>query len=535
MIEDIFYSNKYDDRIALVDGDKSYSFKDLKELIAAQTEFIKSKSENIVIPGDDNFNFIIQFFASIFADKNVYLITDKKVLQNFDKDYYIADELCHKSKSNYEFAKLDIYKPRVYLYTSGSTGEPKAIAKNIHNLVLEAEEVINEFELKNKNYTVISTTTMSHMFGLTMYFMVPFCAGLKINIQRVYYPDGLETENSIFVTSPTFLKTISKHNLSFTKSPKYVISAGGKLSEEVFEYFENKLNIIDIYGSSETGIIAFRTSKKLLFKTFKNVKIKAEEDSVRITSSFCYGGNCVINDKIEVEKDGFLIKSRTDRLMKIYDKRVSAPALEDRLKDNSFVNDCYVFKNGDKPVCLCALSELGKEYLIENGTVGLTKNLKNFMNDFFEIVPQRWKYIDEIPKKITGKINKHIIEKIFDINVSLPVILDRKIIENGIIYKIFFHKNCNFFNGHFPQYPIVPGVVQLYLAKELANVHFNLELGQGQWKRVKFANIIEQDSIVYLKLEYNLKNVTYEYYFDDKKYSSGTFLCENVFKELQKS
>ena len=72
--------------------------------------------------------------------------------------------------------------------------------------------------------------------------------------------------------------------------------------------------------------------------------------------------------------------------------------------------------------------------------------------------------------------------------------------------------------------------MQLYLAKEFANAHFNLSLGEGQWKRIKFSNIIEPDSIIDLKLECNDKQVTYEFYTDKKKYASGVFLCENIFK-----
>ena len=110
-------------------------------------------------------------------------------------------------------------------------------------------------------------------------------------------------------------------------------------------------------------------------------------------------------------------------------------------------------------------------------------------------------------------------------NLSFPIILDRELAENSIKYKIFFYNQCNFFNGHFPNFKLVPGVLQLYLAKEFANFHFGLELGQGQWKRIKFSNIIKPDSVVNLKLEHSKKQIIYEFYSDDKKYSSGAFLC----------
>lgn len=168
--------------------------------------------------------------------------------------------------------------------------------------------------------------------------------------------------------------------------------------------------------------------------------------------------------------------------------------------------------------------------MLKNNITNLTKKLKQHLNKYSQIIPQKWKYIDELPMTKSGKINKDLITRLFDLNLSLPVILNRHFSESSAIYKIFFYRQCNFFKGHFDEFKIVPGVVQLYIAKELANIHFNLSLGQGQIKRIKFSNIIKQDSIVNLKLERDEKQVSYEFYSDTEKYASGTFLCENIFK-----
>ena len=160
----------------------------------------------------------------------------------------------------------------------------------------------------------------------------------------------------------------------------------------------------------------------------------------------------------------------------------------------------------------------------------MTINLKQYLLKTSEIVPQRWKFIDEIPRNITGKINKKLIEHLFNINLSMPLILEKKEEKENVEYKLFFYRHCNFFKGHFPEFQLAPGVVQLYWAKEFANIYFDLSLGAGQWKRIKFSNILKPDSIVNLKLEKTDKAVTYSYYFEDKKYASGAFLCENIFE-----
>ena len=54
------------------------------------------------------------------------------------------------------------------------------------------------------------------------------------------------------------------------------------------------------------------------------------------------------------------------------------------------------------------------------------KKLKQELKNKFEIVPQRWRFFDEIPKKENGKINKEFIEEIFNLNLSLPFVISRE-------------------------------------------------------------------------------------------------------------
>ena len=361
--------------------------------------------------------------------------------------------------------------------------------------------------------------------------MVPLFSGLIINTKNISYPENVDKENMILVSTPTFLSSIPKFDISFKKPPKYIFSAGSKLNENIFEFLKRDSEVVEIYGSTETGVIGYKTHWNDDFKLFEKVNLIPKTESVNVISDFVYEHQVTINDKIELNGRNFKIINRADRLFKIYEKRVSADELEIYLKKNEYVSDCYITKHGEKLVCLCALSQQGKEYLLQENISFLTKKLKQYLLKYSEIVPQKWKYIDQIPMTKIGKINKKLVEHMFDINLSLPVILDRNVSENSIIYKVLFYKHCNFFKGHFPQFNIVPGVTQLYLAKEFAKAHFDLFIGEGQYKRIKFSNIIKPDSIINLRLEKNNKQILYELYSEEKKYASGVFLCENTLKE----
>ena len=525
------FFDEYENRTAIISDEKAYTYKDIKNLIAGEIENLKKKKENIVILSGDNFSFVIQFFASVFCKKNIYLITDKTRLKDLSCDFDILSKIEKNNFiENYNFPKIDIKKGGINFFTSGSTGVPKNIKKSLYNLITEAIDIGKTFEFKDKNYIVNSTTTMCHLFGMTFHLMTPLCNGLTIDTNEISYPENIDGKNNILVSTPTFLASAVKFGLGFKTSPKYIISAGSKLDEKVFEILEEKSKVIEIYGSSETGVIANKTHYNEDFKIFDNVKLNVGENSVEVISDYAFDPKTEINDKITVQNGKLKFQTRTDRLFKIYEKRISADELENTLNKNDFVTESYITKNGEKPVCLCALSEKGKDYVLKNGIFDLTINLKQYLLKTSEIVPQRWKFIDEIPRNITGKINKKLIEHLFNINLSMPLILEKKEEKENVEYKLFFYRHCNFFKGHFPEFQLAPGVVQLYWAKEFANIYFDLSLGAGQWKRIKFSNILKPDSIVNLKLEKTDKAVTYSYYFEDKKYASGAFLCENIFE-----
>ena len=97
------------------------------------------------------------------------------------------------------------------------------------------------------------------------------------------------------------------------------------------------------------------------------------------------------------------------------------------------------------------------------------KQLKKELRNYLDIIPQRWNFTDEIPKNTMGKVNLDYMKSWFGVRLSLPLVISRE----KTMLDLIFHRDCNFFKGHFKDYPIVPGVVQLYYAsfyiKELLN------------------------------------------------------------------
>ena len=150
--------------------------------------------------------------------------------------------------------------------------------------------------------------------------------------------------------------------------------------------------------------------------------------------------------------------------------------------------------------------------------------LRHFLLQFGEIVPKKWRIIEEIPRTANGKIDKTKLNHIFGMNLSLPFVFSKKVSPDNAEINLIFKKNCNFFDGHFDIMPILPGVVQLYYARYFANDVFNIEISPEEVKKVKFSNIIKSDTNIILKLKNDENCVNFTYEADDKVYSSGIFV-----------
>ena len=517
MILEKFYTDSFDSDVVLYHQNDDINFLELKKYVYYQKlAFDKENANAVILFGDNSFEFVVNFFAALFSNKEIYLLTDKTRLLGLNIDYIIpekpnkSDEFC--------FEKIDVKKTKINFFTSGSTSQPKKITKTFENLELEANSSITQFNIE-PSVSVYSTTIMPHMFGLTFFFMVPLCAGIPINTLKIEFPEQIvKNEPYILVSSPSFLEKMEKYDINFYFSPDKIFTAGDKLKDNVRDFFAKKSEVIEIYGSTEAGTIAYKKNSKN-FKAFDSVSISTDENScIIIKSDFFMEQIMKMEDAIEIISDKeFILKGRNDRIVKVKEKRISLVELETILKEHANVIDCYCFKYGDVLACAVATNNFDLS----------DKELKTYLSKYCEVVPKKWRFLDEIPKTTIGKVDKSFIEHIFNLNLSYPFVVSRQLQENEAELELIFKKKSNFFKGHFSVMPILPGVVQLFYANWFAKNVFKFDISKKEAKKVKFTNIIHADTAVKLKLKNTEKNVEYSYEIDDKVYSSGVFVKED--------
>ncbi len=528
---EIFHTKEFDTKTILKRNGKNLSLQEFKEFISVAVNFLNSQScKNAVVLSSDAFDFVVWFFACIAAKKEIFLLTDSSKLKYLEFEYVLLDKILDKKcDKNIEYDPIDCHKVSINFFTSGSTSKPKMITKTLTNTIIEAEDVFAEFLSDYKNpFRVLTSTKSQHMFPFIYYFILPlvYCEKLLMDTTDVCYPDDADFKDSMFVSTPSFLEKFEKYNVKNEYSPYVIFTAGAKIKDSVRKYLEQDSTVIDIYGSTETGTVAFkRHSSENTLTCMKSVEIEPDENSqIVVKSPYFIETSCTLGDIVNiVDKKSFILMNRADRILKIQEKRISAPEVEEIVQKNSFVQECFCFKSAEKLACAVALSKEGIDFFFENGFcyTKIISYLKNYLNGKVEIVPQKWKFLYEIPKTVTGKIDKAKIEQIFATNVSMPFVFDVKKDSDYVEYGVVFPKSCNFFEGHFTNFPVLPGVVQLYFANYFAQEAFGVKVSTESVKKIKFSKIIKPDEKLTLIFEKKGNSITYTYKKDEQICSGG--------------
>ena len=173
---------------------------------------------------------------------------------------------------------------KFYIKTSGSTGEAKNIEKSLRDMVLEAEFLVERFGLCASD-RFLSGVSHQNMFGLTFSIFVPLLCGSRTQKGGLNYPEiilAADLAGAVLISSPTVLGTLCEHADAANIAPLSIIfSAGAPLSPAIRDRLRalSSARIVDIYGSSETGVIACNEGAGLKKFAPVSVQIRTDIDS----------------------------------------------------------------------------------------------------------------------------------------------------------------------------------------------------------------------------------------------------------------
>lgn len=204
-------------------------------------------------------------------------------------------------------------------------------------------------------------------------------------------------------------------------SVRRVFSSGGALPAEAAQSLEQRLGqwSTEIFGSSETGGIAWRQGGDL-WQPFADVELSQDSDgALLVASPYLPAGHVEHTaDAVRIAADGrFELLGRLDRIVKLEEKRISLPMLEQALTAHEWVSEArlgVVQENRASLGALLVLSEAGLLALRNLGRRAVTQSLRQHLSGHCETLalPRRWRWLRQLPLNAQGKLPQAEVEAV---------------------------------------------------------------------------------------------------------------------------
>lgn len=433
------------------------------------------------------------------------------------------------------------------MFTSGSSGAPKSVYKTFDQINSEIRILEEHWGAQVKNTITIGTVSHNHMYGLPFLLLWPLTTGRAFfNFNLVYFEQlhSVRQFDITLVSSPTHLENIPDIP-DLQESIKMIFSAGSPLSDLAAKNTEKKTGavVMEIYGSTETGAVAYRNqSKAAHWKPLNGIRVRKIDNKLAVNSPAAIEDSWhITEDLCEIYQDNqFLLLGRSDKIIKVGEKRISINAIESCLKTHPWVTKIQALqlnKHKNRVGVVIQLTGDGNGHLVDQGKPAMIRKLTPVLKKNIEKIgwPRYWRFVSKFPVNQQGKTTNQELEVLFDDDACslLPQILESSADkESGEhILQLIVPDNLLYLKGHFPGKQILPGVVQIQWVMHFCNELFGISGKRFlRLEVLKFQKIILPGERIYLTIKWdNQKNVaTFRYTRKDHALSGGRVVFTGV-------
>lgn len=443
------------------------------------------------------------------------------------------------------------------IHTSGSTGAPKAIPKLMSQLTGEVAALEERFGAGLGDAAVVATVSHQHIYGLLFKVLWPLAAGRAIDARRYDRPEALAhaigVRPCVLVASPAHLKRLPAH-LDWGGAAgrlRAVFSSGGMLGADAAAGARELLGQapVEVYGSSETGGIAWRRQQPGEADGWCALpgvewRIGEGEGVLEVRSSHVGpAGWLALADRAERAGDGrFALLGRSDRIVKIEEKRVSLDAIEALLTGSGLALEARVVACPEAPgrrqllAAFVVPSPAGRALLAEGGKPALNRRLRGALAGAVEAValPRRWRYLEQMPVNEQGKTTQAALLALLEgdpgARPRLPQLRELEAGPARVLLELVAPPDLLYFDGHFAGLAVLPGVVQVDWAILFGRRHFALAPAFCGIHALKFQQVIRPGVPVRLELLHDSArgSLNFRYFSAAGAHASGRILFESV-------
>jgi len=333
----------------------------------------------------------------------------------------------------------------VLLYTSGTTGRPKAVMLSERNLLenIDGCRMATGF---NDRQVMLAILPLFHAYGLTVTLLLPLTSGATVVIPDRFVPRSvlqtIETHRvTCLVAVPSQYRLLTKEPVSIDARSLWLCIAGAeRLPEQVATEFQQKFGrpIVQGYGATELSpVVSLNMPGTNRFgsvgKSLPNLRVTIRDDEDALlgpddVGEVCVEGGAVMlgyfrdelasakkvrhgilhtGDKGYIDWDGYLhLVGRADDLVKVSGEKVYPSEVETALESLAGVDEAAVLALPDERHG----SRLHAFVLLKDA--GVTENdLRTGLRDRLEAykVPRTITLIEQMPRTITGKTDKRTL------------------------------------------------------------------------------------------------------------------------------
>ena len=412
--------------------------------------FVSGKSENDwILHCEDYWYFLCAFVALLQCKKRILLtqnisesfiaeikkpgvefLTDQNVEGAIFIPKLVEESAVPDEKFVREIPVLNSEETCIMMFTSGSTGKPKAVPQRMKEFEEDNAFIISKWGAEFTSRKLVTTVSQHHIYGFLFGMSLPFTLGVPFRRKRIEFPEEFETltdENYMIIATPAFLKrTVEIEEKLSLKNP-WIFTSGGACSTELAEKTEKVLGFcpLEVYGSTETSGIAYRQQSKdgLKFTPFANAKLWLGDDGcLHVISPYIKNPEGFATaDLAEFFEDGrFILKGRSDSIVKIEEKRISLTEVENRLLQTGLVEDVKVIalQNDVRQYLAAAvvLNAEGKKKFENTEKYYINRFFHDFLMQYFEnvVLPKKWRFVEKLPVDVQGKKHKDEIAAMFN-------------------------------------------------------------------------------------------------------------------------
>jgi long-chain acyl-CoA synthetase len=334
----------------------------------------------------------------------------------------------------------------VLLYTSGTTGRPKAVALSEENILANIDG-LKQATGYDESQVMLAVLPLFHAYGLTVSTLLPLTTGACVVVPERFNPRQVlqlieKHRVSCLIAVPGQYRLLIKDPTPIDSSSLWLCIAGAeRLPESVAHEFQERFNypLVQGYGTTELSpVVSFSppndNAPGSVGRPLPNIEvtIRGENDEILPVGEIgevCVAGPSVMigylgdseatakkirngmmrtSDKGYLDQDGYLfLVGRADDLVKVSGEKVYPSEVENALETIDGVEEAAVIafpdeKHGSR---LHAYVQLKPDVTLTD--VALRASCRELLENYK--IPRSFSFVPQMPRTVTGKTDRRAL------------------------------------------------------------------------------------------------------------------------------